>query len=173
MPVHWYVAGCNRISGLTTPPHTSIDTPEAGVAHEVALDLKAGTSAPPLFGLRHFPVELAGLRSVFVARLRRGNFFVCTSGSFFWPLEPSRSEKWAQVCFLSFFWPLEPSRSEKWAQVCFLLLKNSPCRPKPRWGFALDPLVCPSLFRPLPTVRHPWLKPTNCQAAATVVRKTP
>ena len=29
-----------------------------------------------MFGLRDFPVELAGLRCVFVARLRRGNFFI-------------------------------------------------------------------------------------------------
>jgi hypothetical protein len=49
----------------------------------VVIDLKAGASAPPLFGLRHFSVELAGVRGVFVARLRRDNLFVCTSGSFF------------------------------------------------------------------------------------------
>jgi hypothetical protein len=36
-----------------------------------------------MFGLRDFPVELAGLRCVFVARLRRGNFFVFTSSGFF------------------------------------------------------------------------------------------
>jgi hypothetical protein len=75
---------------------------EAGGAHGVVLDLKAGASAPPLFGLRHFQVELAGLRGVFVARLRRGNFFVCTSGSFFWTPEPSRSVKWASTCPLLF-----------------------------------------------------------------------
>ena len=30
----------------------------------MVLDLKAGASALPLFGLRHFPVELARLRGV-------------------------------------------------------------------------------------------------------------
>jgi hypothetical protein len=62
--------------------------PQLRGARRVVLDLKAGAGAPPLFGLRHFPVELAGLRGVFVARLRRGDFFVCTSSSSFWPPEP-------------------------------------------------------------------------------------
>jgi hypothetical protein len=62
----------------------------SGGAHGVALNQKAGASAPPLFGLRHFPVELAGLRGVFVARLRRGNFLVCTSSSFFGLPVPSK-----------------------------------------------------------------------------------
>jgi hypothetical protein len=56
-----------------------------------------GGARPPLFGLWGLPVELAGLRRVFVARLRRGNFFF-TSYVFFgrpfpvfvenWPLRP-------------------------------------------------------------------------------------
>jgi hypothetical protein len=111
-----------------------------GGAHGGVRDLKAGASAPPLFGLRHFPVELAGPRSAFVARLRRGKFFVCTSGSFFWPPEPSRSAKWAST---------------------YPLLKNSPygakvLEPQIRWGFTPGPLVYPSLFWALPAVRHPW-----------------
>jgi hypothetical protein len=42
----------------------------------VVLDLKAGASAPPLFGLRHFPVELAGLRGV-LWRVCEGATFSC------------------------------------------------------------------------------------------------
>ena len=60
-----------------------LDVKDQGGGHGAVLDLEAGASAPPLFGLRYFLVELAGLRGVFVARLPRGNFFVCTSGSFF------------------------------------------------------------------------------------------
>jgi hypothetical protein len=58
-------------------------TKKPGVAHGAVLDSKVGPSAPPLFDLRHFLVELAGLRGIFVTRLRRVDFFVYTSGSFF------------------------------------------------------------------------------------------
>jgi hypothetical protein len=56
----------------------------AAGAHGAVLDQKAGASAPLLFYLRHFPVELAGLRGVFVARLRKGNFL---------PPEPSSAAR--------------------------------------------------------------------------------
>jgi hypothetical protein len=118
----------------------------AGGTHGVVLDLKAGASAPPLFGLRHFPVELAGLRGVFMARLRRGNFFVYTSGRF--------------------FLPPEPSRSAKWASACPLLLKTFALA-APNSAGASDPLVCPSLFRALPTVRYP------CAVDSAVVGEGP
>ena len=111
----------------------------------VALESKTGASAPPpFFGLRHFPVELAGLRGVFVARLRRGNYSVCTSRSFFWPPpepEPSRSS----------------ANGHQRAPFC---LKVTPCVAK---FLGLPPqtplgsLVCPSLFRALPP-------PTDCAA---------
>ena len=49
---------------------------EPGGAHGVVLDLKAGTSAPPLFGPRHFPVELAGLLA-FLWCVCKGATFSC------------------------------------------------------------------------------------------------
>jgi hypothetical protein len=77
---------------------------------------------------------LAGLRGVFVARLRRGNFFVCTSGGFFWPPEPSRSVKWASTCPLLF---------EK-----FALRGESPGAPAPNPAGASPqtPLFTPAFF---------------------------
>jgi hypothetical protein len=101
-----------------------------GGAHGVALDSKVGPSAPPLFGLRHFPVELVGLRGVFVARLRRGNFSCALPVAFFSHPNQAAVKNGHQ-------------RAPFWG-----------CRPKPRWGFAPNSLVCANLFRALPTVHR-------------------
>jgi hypothetical protein len=52
-----------------TGQENRLNTYRGGVPYGVALNQKTGDSAPPLFGLRRFPVELAGLHGVFVARL--------------------------------------------------------------------------------------------------------
>ena len=70
-----------------TASETTFATPEEGRKGEVKqggfssapLKKRLGWRRPPLFGLRGLPVELAGLRGVFVARLRRGNFYFFTS----------------------------------------------------------------------------------------------
>jgi hypothetical protein len=48
MPVHWYMAGCNRISGLTVIPSTPLMTAEmtAVEMHPVMMVPGAITTAP-------------------------------------------------------------------------------------------------------------------------------
>ena len=109
-------------------------------------EINAGAAPPPLFGLRDFPVELAGLHCVFVARLRRRNFFIF---AFFYIILGRRLRFSAEKRVASALWSRNPG-------VAAPDPVGAPLRPRPRWGCAPNPLVSPGMIRAPCPAAHSW-----------------